>query len=128
MAAIIVFFFSLQPTCIDLSYLKCLSMMDSHKAVEKRLTFSIIFCSGCKESQLYSLHTLAWKPFWLTPIFFYGWDWLQFFCNLNSLKNFNCQPGKLKTQFTSPIIKSSTQGLLPGHYSVYSLCTLFNVV
>ena len=38
-AAIIVFFFSLQPTCFDLSYLECLSMLDSHKTVEKRLTF-----------------------------------------------------------------------------------------
>ena len=34
-AAITVFFFSLQPTCIDLSYLKCLSMLDSHKAVSE---------------------------------------------------------------------------------------------
>ena len=33
------FFFSLQPTSFDLSYLECLSMLDSHKAVEKRLTF-----------------------------------------------------------------------------------------
>ena len=31
-------------------------------------------------------------------------------------------------QFTGPIIKSSTPGLLPEHYSVYSLCTLFNVI
>ena len=31
-------------------------------------------------------------------------------------------------QFTSPIIKSNTPGLLPGHYSVYSLCTLFNII
>ena len=36
----------------------------------------------------------------------------QSFCNLNSLRNFTCYAGKLKTQFTSPIIKSSTPGLL----------------
>ena len=34
-----IFFFSLQPTCIDLSYLKCLSMLDSHKAVEKSFNY-----------------------------------------------------------------------------------------
>ena len=47
-----------QPTCIDLSYLKCLSVLDLHKAVEKRLTFTIIFCSWCKESQLYSFPSM----------------------------------------------------------------------
>ena len=48
--------------------------------------------------------------------------------NLNSLENFTCQPGKLKMQFTSSIIKSSTLGLLPGHYAVYSLYTLFIII
>ena len=55
MAAIIVFFFSLQPTCFDLSYLECLSISDSHKAVEKRPTLLITFCSGFKGDQLDSL-------------------------------------------------------------------------
>ena len=48
--------------------------------------------------------------------------------NLNSLENFTCQPGKLKMQFTSSIRKSSTPGLLPGHYAVYSLYTLFIII
>ena len=44
----------------------------------------------------------------------------QFFCNLNSSKNFICPWGKLITEFTSPIAKST--GL--GHYF---LCTLNEV-
>ena len=55
-------------------------------------------------------------------------DWLQFFGNMNSLKNFTCQPCKLKTQFTSPIRKSNTSGLLPRHFCIYSLWTLFNII
>ena len=35
---------------------------------------------------------------------------------------------QVKNAVTSSIIKSSTPGLLPGHYSVYSLCTLFNII
>ena len=35
----------------------------------------------------------------------------QFFCNLNSLKNFTCPSGKLKTEFISPIAKSTSPGL-----------------
>ena len=36
----------------------------------------------------------------------------QFFCNLNSSKNFTCPSGKLTTEFTSPIAKSTSYGLL----------------
>ena len=35
----------------------------------------------------------------------------QFFCNLNSSKNFTCPSGKLKTEFTSPIAKSTSPRL-----------------
>ena len=35
----------------------------------------------------------------------------QFFCNLNSSKNFTCPLGKLITEFTSPIAKSTSPGL-----------------
>ena len=35
----------------------------------------------------------------------------QFFCNLNSSKNFICPLGKLITEFTSPIAKSTSPGL-----------------
>ena len=64
-AAIIVFF-SLQPTCFDLSYLECLSISDSHKAVEKRPTLLITFCSGFKGSQLDSLLVQKVCPILLT--------------------------------------------------------------
>ena len=32
-------------------------------------------------------------------------DWLQFFCNLNSPKNYTCLSGKLRTKFTRLIAK-----------------------
>ena len=35
----------------------------------------------------------------------------QFFCYLNSSKNITCPSGKLKTEFTSPIAKSTSPGL-----------------
>ena len=35
----------------------------------------------------------------------------QFFCNLNSSKNFICPSGKLRAKFTSPIAKSTCPGL-----------------
>ena len=35
----------------------------------------------------------------------------QFFCNLNSSKNFTSPSGKLGTEFTSPIAKSTSPGL-----------------
>ena len=38
-------------------------------------------------------------------------DWLQFFCNLNFPKNFTCLLGKLKTEFTDPIVKSTSPRL-----------------
>ena len=39
----------------------------------------------------------------------------QFFCNLNSSKKFTCQSGKLITEFTSLIAKSTSTGAI-GHY------------
>ena len=67
------------------------------------------------------------RCFWLPGnLFFDEWDFMiTFLCSLNSLKYFTCQPGKLKKEFTSPIINTSSPGLLPGHYS---LCTLFKIV
>jgi len=35
----------------------------------------------------------------------------QFFCNLNSAKDFNCPSSKLITEFTSPIAKSTSPWL-----------------
>ena len=35
----------------------------------------------------------------------------QFYCNLNSSKKFTCPSGKLITEFTSPVAKSTSLGL-----------------
>ena len=92
---------------------------------------SFVLCSGCKESHFYSL------PFGQAEanIIFVSPNIIstspknvlmsrlisQFFCNLNSLKNFTCLSGKLKTEFTSSIAKSTS----PGYRTLLSLiCTL----
>ena len=147
------FFFSLRPTCFELSHLECLSMVNSHKAVERELKFLITFCSGCKESQLYSLLFRQAVPSMHYPESHF--DQPQFFCvylACTTLKAILTSPNffmngidysssesefsrklylparQVKNAVTSSIIKSSTPGLLPGHYSVYSLCTLFNII
>ena len=45
------------------------------------------------------------KTFWWAELI------SQFFRKLNSSKNFNCPLGKLRTEFTSPIAKSTSPGL-----------------
>ena len=49
---------------------------------------------------------LASKAFWQAELF------SQFFCYSNCSKNITCPPGKLKTEFISPIAKSTSPGLL----------------
>ena len=49
---------------------------------------------------------LAPKAFWWTELI------SQFFCYSNSSKNITCLTGKLKTELTSPITKSTSPGLL----------------
>ena len=45
----------------------------------------------------------------------------QFFWNLNSSKNFTCLSGKLRTEFTSPIAKSTSPGL--SDMTFFARCT-----
>ena len=54
---------------------------------------------------------LARKTFWWAEFI------SQYFCNLNSSRNFTCLWGKLRTKFTSPVAKSTSHGL--------SDCTFF---
>ena len=52
------------------------------------------------------LAQLAPKPFWWAELI------SQFFCRLNiSSENFTCPSGKLATEFSSPITKSTSPGL-----------------
>ena len=56
--------------------------------------------------------------FQLAPKFFWEAELIsQFFCKFNSSKYFICPSGKLRTEFTSPIVKSTSPGLL--HATVY---------
>jgi len=47
----------------------------------------------------------------------------QFFCNLNSSKNFTCSSGKLITEFTSSIAKSTSPRLSDSTF--FACCTLW---
>lgn len=73
---------------------------------------SIPIISGCKEvsftashSASCSQHYSSRKVISTSPQKDFG---VQFFCNLNSSKNFTCPSGKLRTEFDSPIAKSTT--------------------
>ena len=56
----------------------------------------------------WSSHLLAQTLFQLAPKIFWWTELIsQFFCKLNSSKYFPCRSGKLRTEFTSPIVKSA---------------------
>ena len=57
---------------------------------------------------------LAHETFWWAELI------SQFFCNLNSSKNFTCPLGKLRTEFTSAIAKSISLGL--SHTTFFARC------
>ena len=60
----------------------------------------------------WSRHLLAQMSFQLAPKTFWRTELIsQFFCYSNSSKNITCPSGKLKTEFTSPIAKSTSPGL-----------------
>ena len=60
----------------------------------------------------WSQHLLAQTSFQLAPKAFWRAELIsQFFCYSNSSKNITCPSGKLKTEFTSPIEKSTSPGL-----------------
>ena len=60
----------------------------------------------------WSQHLLAQTSFQLAPEAFWREELTsQFFCYSNSSKNITCPLGKLKTEFTSPIAKSTSPGL-----------------
>ena len=76
----------------------------------------MVYMQGAKKlSQLYSL------PFGQAVASMYQdeQDWLQFFCNLNSLINFTCLLCKLKTEFTDPVAKC-TSPRLSYHISLHA--------
>ena len=75
--------------------------------------------SGCKESQFYSLPFRQAVPSMYLPESHFNYsekkideqDWLQFFCNLNSSQKVTHWSGKLRTEFTSLIAKSTSPRL-----------------
>ena len=74
----------------------------------------------------WSEHLLTQKSFQLAPKTFWLAELIsQFFCYSNSSKNITCPSGKLKTEFTSPIAKSTSPGL-STLLSLYAETSLVN--
>ena len=70
----------------------------------------VIF-AACHSGKL-KLTLLAQTSFQLAPKGFWRAQLIsQFFCNLNSTKDFTCASGKLRTEFTNPIAISTSPGL-----------------
>ena len=59
-----------------------------------------------------------------TSIFWWAELTSHFFCKLNSSKYFTCPLGKLRTEFTSPIAKSTSPGLSDTTFFVHCTCIL----
>ena len=90
----------------------------------------ILQISGYKESHFQSLPfrqaegsiILAQTSFQLAPKTFWGAEMTsQFFCNLNSPKNFTCLSGRLRTEFTRLIAKSTSPKAALEHYFLSTL-------
>ena len=96
---------------------------------EKIMYVKIWTCQGAKSFlQLdiwasWSYHLLAQMSFHLAPKLFW-WAKLisQFFCYSNSSKNITYPSGKLKTEFTSPIAKSTSHGLSNTTFTLHAAC------
>ena len=74
----------------------------------KKITFT-----ACHLGKLKLTLILAQTSFQLVPKAFWRAELIsQFFCYSNSSKKITCPLGKLKTEFTSPIAKSTSPGLL----------------
>ena len=92
--------------------------------------FFLPLLSGCKESHFYSLPfgklklTLSPNIFSTSPKNVFdeqNWSHSSFFF-WNFTKNFTCPLGKLRTEFTSPIAKSSSPGLSDTTFFARWLC------
>ena len=67
-----------------------------------------VSCTACHLGKLYLVCTNLRVYLTALKRIFDEQDCIQFFCNLNSQKNFTCPVGKLRTEFTSPIAQSSS--------------------
>ena len=89
--------------------------------------------AGCKENHFHSLPSgqaeasifilLAQTSFQLAPKTFWWAEFIsQFFYYWNFSKNITCLSGKLRTEFTSPIAKSTSPGLLDTAFFARCVC------
>ena len=92
--------------------------------------FFLPLLSGCKESHFYSLPfgklklTLSPNIFSRSPknVLMSRIDFTVLFLGGNFTKNFTCRLGKLRTEFTSPITKSTSPGLSYTTFFAHWLC------
>ena len=80
----------------------------------KKVIFKLAIRACCTQ------HLLARTPFQLAPKTFWWAELIsQFFCNIIWIpqKNYSCPSGKLRTEFTGPIAKSTTPMLSDTTFS-----------
>ena len=85
--------------------LACTCVFDLLQGAKK-----VIF-KACHSGKLKLAYTEAQMSFQLTRTLWWAELISQFFCNLNSSKNSTWPSGELRTEFTSPITKSTIPGL-----------------
>ena len=83
-------------------------------------------CRRVQRKSFLQLAILAQTSFQLAPQIFGEQNWFhKFFCKLNSSKYFTCQFGKLRTEFTSPIAKSTSPRLSDTTFFARCATSLF---
>ena len=91
----------------------------SSKIMEYQGAKKVIFtaCQSCKLKPAFTYPNVI-SAFWWAELT------SHFFCKLNSSKYFTCPSGKLRTEFTSPIAKSTSPGLSNTTFFVHCTCIL----
>ena len=84
-------------------------------------------CRRVQRKSFLQLAILAQTSFQQAPKIFWWAELIsQFFCKFNSSKYFTCQSGKLRTEFTSPIAKSTSPGLSDTTFFARCAASFFN--
>ena len=93
-------------------------MATTYHRVQRKSFLQLAIRASCMKLAFTSTDIISTSPktFWWAELI------SQFFCYLNSSKNITCPSGKLKTEFSSPIAKSTSMRAI-GHYF---LCTLYH--
>ena len=93
------------------------SFYRTHFQGAKKIIFTACLSGKLKSFLAQTSFSNSPKPFWWAELI------SQFFCYSNSSKNITCPSGKLKTEFTCPIAKSTSPGLSD---TTFFACCIFD--